>query len=257
MKNENGIDIENDETANYVNAFFTNIGKNLAKKIEKTEWNYLEKRNDIVIEPIDTDFEEVLQICKEIDVTKSSGIDFLSSKILNDAFMVTITQLVFIFNLSLSKSEFPNEWKNATIIPLFKGGNKNLISNYRSVSLLPLPGKLIEKIIHRGLTNFIENNKLLSDNQNGFRKNYSTTKSIVELNDIIFENMNNGKVTAAAFIDLRKAFDTVDHSILLKKLDKMGIKNDMFNWCKNYLTNRKQRTLVNGKNSEYLDIVCG
>ena len=171
--------------------------------------------------------------------------------------MVMITQLVFIFNMSSLKSEFPCDWKNATIIPLFKGGNKNTVSNYRPVSLLPLPGKMLEKIVHRGLTNFIENNDLLSNNQSGFRKNYSTTKSIIDLNDIIFENMNNSNVTAAVFIDLRKAFDTVDHSILLKKLEKFGIKNEIFMCCKNYLSNRKQKTLVNGINSEYLDVSCG
>ena len=103
----------------------------------------------------------------------------------------------------------------------------------------------------------IENNSLLSNHQNGFRKKYSTRKALVELNDIIFENMNNGNVTAAVFIDLRKAFDTVDHSILLRQLDKMGIKNDIYKWCKDYLFNREQKTLVNGINSNYLDVSCG
>ena len=257
LKDDNGYDIENNETANYVNKFFTNIGKNLANKIDKTAWNYLEKINDTSIESIKTDFEEILQICKEIETSKSSGINFLSSRILKDAFMVIIPQIVFIFNLSLDKSEFPSDWKNATIIPLFKGGNKNMVSNYRPVSLLPLPGKMLEKVVHKSLISYFENNDLLSDNQSGFRKGYSTTKSIVELNDIIFENMNNGKVTAAVFIDLRKAFDTVDHSILLKKLDKMGIKSNVLLWCENYLSNRKQRTLVNGRNSNYLDVTCG
>ena len=112
-------------------------------------------------------------------------------------------------------------------------------------------------MVHRGLTNYFEINNLLSNNQSGFRKNYSTTKSIVELNDILFENMNSSKITASVFIDLRKAFDTVDHSILLLKLEKMGIKNNIFHWCKNYLSNRKQRTLVNGINSTYLDVSCG
>ena len=175
-------------------------------------------------------------MCKEIEISKSSGINFLSSRILKDAFMVIIPQLVYMFNLSLLDSEFPSEWKNETIIPLFKGGNKNLVSNYRPVSLLPLPRKILEKVVHRGLSNYFENNNLLSNNQSGFRKNYSTTKSIVEFNDIIFENMNNGKASAAVFIDLRKAFDTVNHSILLKKLSKMGIKNNLFEWCKNYLS---------------------
>ena len=245
------------KTANYINDFFTNIGKDLASKIDDIDWNYLENRIESVIEPILTDYEEVLQICKDIDTTKSSGINFISSTILKDAFMVLITQLVYLFNLSLIKAEFPNNWKMATIIPLFKGGNKSSVSNYRPVSLLPLPGKLLEKIVHRGITNYLESNKILSNNQSGFRKNYSTTKSIVDLNDIIFENMNNSLITAAVFIDLRKAFDTVDHAILLKKIEKMGIKENLFSWCVNYLSNRKQRTLVNGIDSDYLDITCG
>ena len=230
LKDYKGLDINNQETANHINNFFTKIGMNLANKIENTQWKYLENSVDSEIEAIKTDFEEVLHLCKEIDITKSSGFNFLSSKILKDAFMFLITQLVFLFNLSLEKSKFPDDWKTATIIPLYKGGNKNLVNNYRPVSLLPLPGKLLEKIVHRGLTNYIENNNLLSDNQNGFRKNFSTTKSIVDFNDIIFENMNNGQLTVAVFIDLRKAFDTVNHSILLKKLNKLGIKNKMFNW---------------------------
>ena len=118
-------------------------------------------------------------------------------------------------------------------------------------------GKLMEKVVHRGIVNYLENNNLLSDNQSGFRKTYSTTKSIIDFNNIIFENMNNSKVTAAVFIDLRKAFDTVNHSILLKKIKKMGIQNDLYDWCSDYLNNRKQRTLANGINSEYLNINCG
>ena len=221
--------------------FFTNIGKKLANKIEDKNWNFLEKNIESTIGTIKTDFEEVLQICKEIETSKSSGMNFISSAVLKDAFMVLITQLVFLFNLSLHKSEFPYEWKLATIIPLFKGGSKSSVSNYRPVSLLPLPGKLLEKIVHKGLMEYLENNNLLSDNQGGFRKNHSTTKSIVDFNDIIFENMNNGLVTAAVFIDLRKAFDTVDHSILLKKLKRMGINNNVYEWCCNYLSGRKQK----------------
>ena len=176
--------------------------------------------------------------------------------ILKDAFMVLIQQLVYLFNLSFATSNFPSEWKKATIIPLFKGRNINKVSNYRPVSLLPLPGKIIEKIIHRGLTNFIENTGVLSNNQGGFRKGFSTTKSKVDLNDIIFENMNNGLVTSAVFIDLRKAFDTVDHTNLLKKLNNIGIKGDLFEWCIDYLSNREQKTLVNGKKSNYQKVKC-
>ena len=111
--------------------------------------------------------------------------------------MVSISQLVFIFNLSLTKSIFPTDWKKATIVPSFKNGNKKIVSNYRPASLLPLAGKLLEKIVHKGITNHIENSELLSNKQGGFRKDFSTVKSILNLSEDIFENMNNGLVTAA------------------------------------------------------------
>ena len=133
--------------------------------------------------------------------------------------MVLITQLVYIFNMSLLKSEVPSELKMATIIPLFKRGNKKqkTVSNYRPVSFLPIPGKVMEKLVHGGITNYLENSNLLSNNQNGFRKKISTTKSIADFNDVVFENMNNEYVTTAVFIDLRKAFDTVHHMIIVTK----------------------------------------
>ena len=250
-------EMEGKDTADYINEFFTNIGKNLASKIKDEEWRFLENESQNSINTLYTDFEEVLDLCKNIDTSKSSGIEFLSSNVLKDAFMVTITQLVFIFNLSLSKAIFPNDWKKATIIPLFKGGNKKLVSNYRPVSLLPLPGKILEKIVHRGLTYHLENNDLLSIKQGGFRKDFSTVKSILNLTEDLFDNMNNGLVTAAVFIDLRKAFDTVDHKILLKKLRLMGIEGDLFEWCVNYLSNRMQRTLANNTHSKELLLQCG
>ena len=221
------------------------------------EWKYLDQDCENEINSINTDFEEVLDICKNIELSKSSGIEFLSTNILKDAFMVSINQLVFLFNLSLSTSIFPEDWKRATIIPLFKTGNKNIVNNYRPVSLLSLPGKMLEKIVHKRISNHLEENDLLSNKQGGFRKNHSTVQSIVNLTDNIFENMNNGLITAAVFIDLRKAFDTVNHSILIKKLYKMGINENLYKWCINYLTDRKQRTLVNNIYSDNLLFLCG
>ena len=204
-----------------------------------------------------TDFEQVLRLCRDIKTAKSSGIDDIATKVFKAAFEVIVPQLVYLFNMSFSLGIFPDSWKRATIIPLFKGGDKTNVSNYRPVSLLPLPGKIIEKIAHTKLTAFLKHNKVVLDNQGGFRKGFSTASSIAELTDELLTNVNKGLTSLAAFIDLRKAFDTVDHNILLQKLECYGILNVNLSWCTNYLMNRSQRTLANGSMSSAQNVKCG
>ena len=193
----------------------------------------------------------------EIDITKSSGIDNISSKCLKDALSVLVPHVCHIFNLSIEFNTFPQRWKLATIVPLYKGGGNDAVSNYRPVSLLPIPGKILEKLIHDHIMKFFENNNILSEYQFGFRKNHSTTDSIATLVDNILHSVNDGKVTLAAFIDFKKAFDTVNHNILLEKLFYMGIRGPLLTWIKHYLSNRIQRTICNGKLSGTNDIVSG
>ena len=131
--------------------------------------------------------------------------------------MVIIPQLVHLFNLSFRAGVFPDSWKEATIIPLYKGGDKTDVGKYRPVSLLPISRKLLEKIVHTNLSNFLKNHNVMSAKQGGFRKGFSTTKPVADLTDTFFENANKGQPTLAVFVDLRKAFDTVDHCILLEK----------------------------------------
>ena len=164
---------------------------------------------------------------------------------------------MYIFNLSFANGLFPDVWKRATIIPLYKGGTKTEVSNYRPVSLLPLPGKLLEMIVHANLLHFLEANKIISDKQGGFRKGFSTATSIADLTDSLFSTINNNHISLAAFIDLRKAFDTVDHRILLSKLKCYGFAGKNLRWCENYSSNRSQRTLANGKLSPEHQITCG
>ena len=188
---------------------------------------------------------------------KSSGIDILSSRLCKDAFMVLGQHLVYLFNRSLASGIFPKKWKVAKIIPLFKGGDRVNVNNYRPVSLLPLPGKLLEKIVHNRIVRFWEGNNFLSDNQGGFRKGHSTVSKIADLTDDLFKQINIGNTTIAAFVDLRKAFDTVNTNILLKKLKFAGIRGAVFKWCANYLSDRQQCTLANGNKSTLQPISCG
>ena len=168
------------------------------------------------IENIVTTEEEVLKFCNEIDMNISSCISDVSSRVIKDAFIILITKITFLINCSLKLGIFPDMWKLANVIPLYKGGNRNVVENFRPVSLLPLPTKIIEKIVHNRLTTYLEENNFLDSKQRGFRKNQSTVKTIANLTNDIFEGIYNREMTLACFIDMAKAFDTVNHSILLK-----------------------------------------
>ena len=253
----NNSQIDNNATSDYINDFFANVGNNLAKDFVHN-WSPDDQPNlETEMSDIHTDFEEVHALSKEINISKSSAIDLLSSKILKDAFLVLTLQLVYLFNLSLSTGMFPSKWKVATVIPLFKGGVKTDVGNYRPISLLPLPGKILEKIVHKRISMFLENNNMLCDDQYGFRKERSTTHSIVNLTNSIFDAINKRETCFAIFIDLKKAFDTVNHNILLRKIDHIGIKGDLLRWITNYLHNRAQRTFVNNILSSTQAVHCG
>ena len=112
--------------------------------------------------------------------------------------------------------------ERATVIPLFKGGNKLEVSNYRPISLLPLPGKLLEKIVHKKISTYLEINEILCDEQNGFRKERSTVHSIVNLTDSLLNAINSNETCMAVFIDLKKAFDTINHVIFNPKTRALG-----------------------------------
>ena len=136
-------------------------------------------------------------------------------------------------------------------------GDRETVGNYRPISLLPLPGKLLEKVVHSRLSAFLDDNNFLTDQQGGFQKGHSMTSTTADLTDNIFSEMNKEGTTLAAFVDLKKAFDTVDPTILLRKLDEAGIRDKTLEWCVSYPTGRSQKTLVNGLSSSERPITCG
>ena len=187
------------------------------------------------------------KLVKEINIYKSSAISiyliYLSSKILKPALLALVHQLTYLFNLCLSYGVFPDNWKISTVIPLQKDGDRSDGGNLRPISLLPLPGKLLEKIIHTKMMTYLTGNNLLSDQQGGFRSGYSTIKCIADLTDELYMAMNNKEITVAVFIDFKKAFGTVDHSILLRKIDLCGIRHVNLKLLTSYLSNRKNKPI--------------
>ena len=131
------------------------------------------------------------------------------------------------------------------------------MNNYRPISLLPLPGKILERLVYAQTISYLESNNILCPKQGGFRANHSTIRSAAEFTDDLFEAINNKVITKAIFIDLRKAFDTINHEILLHKLKKIGLKQTSLKWFQNYLSDRYQQTIANGVTSDPVAVTCG
>ena len=163
--------VANENTADFINTFFSGIGAKLAKN-NKTPWRFYGEKLKERCPPLRADFELTQKLCKEIETAKSSGFSDISTKVFKDAFIVIIPQLVYLFNLSFDTGIFPDSWKVATVIPLYKGGDKSNVGNFRPVSLLPIPGKLLEKIAHNKLSTFLNNHGVISDKQGGFWKRF-------------------------------------------------------------------------------------
>ena len=240
----------------FINNYFSTIGPRLAESMNEP-WVYHGEHPDSELPNIVTNIEEVIKLVKDIDKSKTSAIENLSSRIVKDAFEAIPGYLTKLFNTSLSKGIVPESWKSAKVIPLKKEGNNPDVNNLRPISLLPLQIKLLEKIIHNRLMEYLDLNFLLDSKQGGFRPNHSTIDTIVKFTEDIYKNLNNGQTTIAVYIDLRKAFDTVNHKILLKKLEHFGIRGTNFTWFQNYLKNRTQCTLANNICSPMSKVNCG
>jgi len=165
--------------------------------------------------------------------------------------------LKHIFNLSFNSGSIPNQLKIAKVIPIYKSGDKTSSDNYRPISLLSCFSKIMEKIVYIRLSNFLERCDILSKFQFGFRPNHSTIHPMTKLLNFVSKALNEKKHALALFCDLRKAFDSCNHEILLKKLEKIGIRNNELLWFKNYLTNRKQFVFLNGHASSLIEILLG
>ena len=170
---------------------------------------------------------------------------------------MAIPNLVHIFNLSFSTGIYPETLKLSKVIPIFKKGHHTLPENYRPISLLSCINKLLEKLIEKRLRDFIDKNNSFYEFQFGFRKNLSTCHALLEITNNIYEHLNVGQNVLGLYLDLKKAFDTVDHTILLKKLHYYGIRGLSHDLLASYLSNRKQCIYVNQVYSNILNISTG
>ena len=244
-----------------VNNFFTSIGPKIQAEIpdmaDENFMDYMDNPTEHKFEIFDEVSEDqVLGYIQHIPKDKSTN-DIIPLKVYRCMVPKIIKPFTHIVNLSLKSGIMPDICKIAMVTPIYKTGDKEDPGNYRPISILPILGKTIEFFVNQQLTNYIENNGILSQHQYGFRKNYSTTFLMLDLFDKIYMAKNNSLKPGIIFLDIKKAFDTVKHNILLEKLKHYGIGGTVLKWLKSFLDNRWQQTKIGNLISNHSAIKCG
>lgn len=234
---------------NTVNCFFLNACSATVQNSEDSNGSLVYIKNSFKFKP--TGPEEVENVIRRLKNRKSVGIDEIPVSLLKHVAHIISEPLAHIINLSFETGKFPSALKFSIVKPLYKNkGAKNDIKNYRPISLLNNISKIFEKIMHHQITEFLENQRILSDQQNGFRKGKSTTRAIYQTINKIINTLNRRRTAAALCLDLTKAFDSVNHGTMLKKLDACGIRGAELQLIASFLENRWQCTEEVGKDGE-------
>jgi ferritin-like metal-binding protein YciE len=257
---ENGIVLKDKhEIANALNDHFVNIGPKLTKNTrkDKSPLSYLQNNmpGSVYIWP--TDPSEISKIISELQTSKAGGDDQLSAKLIKANSKLFSELFTHLINKSIETSKYPEKLKLGKVIPVHKRGSKQDPSNYRPISLLSMINKIVEKVLYKRLYQYFENQQVLHKYQFGFRKNYSTISALIEIVEQLRYQKENKNITIGIYLDLTKAFDLVNHSILLNKLESYGVRGSTNKLIKSYLENRKQYTQVNAQKSKLKTIECG
>lgn len=261
ITNDNVTLTNANEIANSFNEYFTNVGPNLSNKItpcSRQPSTFLPNLNlvgSLFLRP--TSAEEIAKIIQKFKSKSSYGYDEISPKMLKSTFQPILRPLTHICNLSLRNGIFPDQMKLAKVIPIHKNGPKSSFTNYRPVSLLPTFSKILERLVYNRLQNYLKTNDLLTPCQFGFRENLSTDLAILKLQDLISRTLNKKHKALGLFLDLSKAFDTLNHHTLLDKLYHYGIRGIAHKWFSSYLYGRKQFTYFKQIRSDTLHISTG
>ena len=194
---------------------------------------------------------------RNLDPNKSTGADNISTKLLKECQDELKMPLKLLFNKSLREETVPSDWKCANVTPIFKKGSKSDAGNYRPISLTSVVIKILEKILRDKITAFLDEHKLILDSQHGFRNKRSCLTNLLEFFNYIFSNHDERIPSDVIYLDFKKAFDTVPHKRLVIKLKAHGMGEKLCSWVENWLTDRKQRVVINGEASDWLQVTSG
>ena len=248
------------DIANIMNTYFCEVGKKLQENMPKSGYayrQYLPDRIESTFYLTPTTTNEILVEIRKLNPRKSCGPDNIGGKIVKLCPDIFAENLSIIYNKSIEVGQYPTLMKIAKVIALFKKRKRFHASNYPPISLLSIFNKIFEKVLCKRLVTFLEKHKIMFEYQYGFRKLYSTSLALIEFTDNIIKYLDEGYYCISVFVDLTKAFDTVDHTILLEKLDQYGIRGHANNFFKSYLSERQQYTVVNGISSSMKKVTCG
>ena len=263
IKDDGSIKSDHVEISNNLNDSFIETGLLISSRIAepdqetKTRMQKLisPQKNSVYLYEITP--EELQNSINKLDGNKSTPSNCGPIWILKKATPLFIEIVATIFNMCMSEGIFPDVFKTAEIIPVYKAGSRSNVNNYRPIALLNPFSKLFEKCIYDRLINFFNKNNIIHENQFGFRQHCSTENAILKTVNEIVKNIENNNTTISLFLDLRKAFETVNHEILLQKLYKYGIRGAAYNLMSSFLTKRSQYVRANNVKSSTKEVTCG
>ena len=247
--------------AEQFNSFFINVGPSFSDKIPQPpnlSYKDYSKKNitsRFSFKLVQTD--DVIKIIQNLKTKTSCGYDGLSTKLLKTISLSVSPLLTIITNQSLFTGIFPEKLKIAKVLPLYKKGNEHVFDNYRPISLLPSISKVIEKIVYNQLYDYFVKNNLIYDSQYGFRQLHSTELAALEITDRLTQNMDRGDISITIYLDLSKAFDTLNHEILINKLNYYGVRGTANNWFQSYLSSRNQFVSFDNQQSNMMPLTTG
>ena len=234
------------------------MSKNAPQSVLNFKISWGNMRPDLPTWPLRAILAEVCFLLKNINASKATGPDGISARMLKETASAIAPSLTILFNCSISQRCFPACWKLANVVPIPKSiSQKTSPSGYRPISLLPIVSKIFEKHIHLFISDYLAEYHPIACNQWGFQPQRSCTTTLLTTTYDWYGTMDKGKDVLAVFFDFQKAFDSVPHGPLITKLQNTGLHPHLIMWVKSYLTNRSQRVVVNGSESETIDVISG
>lgn len=247
------------DIANAFNDFFANVGSTLEAKLPSSlsdPIDYMRGNFPNSMQVPEITFQDVVKITRSLKNKKCNIHDFAPFIIKENVHLLS-HPLSFLFNQSISNGIFPKSLKFARIIPLHKKGPKTDINNYRPISLLNIFSKIFEKLMKLHLVSFINTNNILCPTQYGFQQGRSTLDALIKFSSDVYSQLDQSKFLLSIFVDFSKAFDTVPHNLLLRKLNFYGIRGLINDWFADYLADRSHVTVVDGVKSSPTNVVIG
>lgn len=253
LKSGNLLLTESTDMAKVLNDFFCSVFSNE----DTTKMPSISAYCELKVNDINFSSSVVKEkICK-LRPYSTPGADKITSKLLIDHSDILAEPLAHIFNLSMSSGIVPQDWREANVTPIFKKGSKSKAENYRPVSLTSIPCKVMESIIKDKVVSHLIDNQLIHNSQHGFLSNKSCTTNLLEFLEVISSSLDDGVPMDLIYLDFSKAFDKVPKNRLLLKMKSVGIDGRILNWIGSWLSNRRQRVVINGCHSEWKDVLSG